>query len=287
MSFKIIGKAFDLPLKANDKLVFLALCEYANDDDFTCYPSFATLMRKASISRGALSTCLNVLENLGLISRALRKRQNGSNTSNLWTVHIDKNVDWELYKKRPLLTKRANHSSESELPKSKNHSSESELGVRGHSSESELHEPLANSFNPELKEYKESSTKKDFKEKKASSKGLDLTSVEASRYKANILEFIEHRKEIKKPMTQLALKKFINLVDKLDSEGCNIPDLIDNSITAGYSNIFKPRQQKNYKTQVEKNNEFIDDYFNRLEATQRQNNHKDIETVDVIEELPF
>ncbi|MFT7880468.1 MAG: helix-turn-helix domain-containing protein [Sulfurimonas sp.] len=155
MSFKIIGKAFDIPLKANDKLVFLVLCEYADDDTCTCYPSLSTIVRKASISKGALSYSLNVLENLGFIKREHRKRDNGSNTSTIYTVFADTVLDEERYKKRQELIKKPGSNNEQGglVQDMNNPSSDNEQGKGGQSSDNEQLEPLANSNpkdNPKL-----------------------------------------------------------------------------------------------------------------------------------------
>jgi uncharacterized protein YbgA (DUF1722 family) len=227
MSLKIIGKAFDLPLKANDKIAFLALCEYANDDDFTCYPSWKTLERKTSMSRGALSTCLNVLENLGLISREMRKRDNGSNTSNLWTVHVDAKVDWEFYRKnRQILTKKPDQSSESELGKKSNQNSESELGSGGQSSESELLEPLAYYYNPQL-EKKQNKKKTDKQTQLLLDLEANLKRDLSSKEKAYMLDYIKYRKEIKKPIkTYRPLKAHLEQLLLAKQQNKNIDALI-------------------------------------------------------------
>ena len=86
MSFKIIGAAFDLPLVGNDKLVFLALCENADDATRTCYPSYTTIQRKASLVNSSLKTALIVLEAVGLISVKIRSTKGGGRTSTLYKI---------------------------------------------------------------------------------------------------------------------------------------------------------------------------------------------------------
>lgn len=159
MSFKIIGKAFDIPLKGNDKLVFLSLCEYANDDDNTCYPSYTTLMKKATISRGALRDCLNVLENLGFIDRHSRNRENGSKTSNIYTVFADQDLDPIKYKNRKNLISKNSQSSDNDLGSNDQEmtypSTNNDLPNGGQSSDNDLLEPLALSLNPYLNPFDE------------------------------------------------------------------------------------------------------------------------------------
>lgn len=87
MSFKIIGAAFDLPLIGNDKLVFLALCENADDNTRTCYPSYSTIQRKASLVNSSLKTCLLVLEAIDLIEIKIRSTKNGGRTSTLYKIN--------------------------------------------------------------------------------------------------------------------------------------------------------------------------------------------------------
>lgn len=86
MSFKIIGAALDLPLKGNDKLVFIALCENADDTSRTCWPSYTTIQRKASLANSSLKTVLEVLEAIGLISIKIRSTKAGGRTSSLYKI---------------------------------------------------------------------------------------------------------------------------------------------------------------------------------------------------------
>lgn len=101
MSFKIIGSALDLPLIGNDKLVFTALCENADDTKRTCYPSYKTIQKKASLANSSLKTALEVLEAIGLIYIKIRSTKNGGRTSNLYTIadfDVEK-FDVKYYKK--------------------------------------------------------------------------------------------------------------------------------------------------------------------------------------------
>jgi len=101
MSFRIIGSAFELPLIGNDKLVFLALCENADDTTRTCWPSYPTIQKKASLVNSSLKTVLEVLEAVGLISIKIRSTKGGGRTSTLYKISefdVD-NFDVKNYKK--------------------------------------------------------------------------------------------------------------------------------------------------------------------------------------------
>ncbi len=160
MSFKIIGKAFDIPLRGNDKLVFLALCEYADDENNQCYPSIATIMKKATVSKSVATRCLNVLEYLGYIVRDKRKRDNGSNTSTLYTVNVDIALDKEKYKEATQKFRsvnRDNQSSESGQGASNEIGTTKVQNRDNQSSESGQLEPLVESLD---KPFNKKNTKK-------------------------------------------------------------------------------------------------------------------------------
>lgn len=118
MSFKIIGEAFELPLVGNDKLVFLALCENADDTTRTCYPSYSTIQRKASLANSSLKTALKVLEAVGLISIRIRSTKGGGRTSSLYKIS-EFNVatfDVKNYKKVAKLIRATRNFRKSKLP---------------------------------------------------------------------------------------------------------------------------------------------------------------------------
>ena len=88
-------KAWELKLKANDKLVLLALADHANDDG-ECYPSLRKIEAKTGLSKQGLINAIKRLMDLGLIEKQFRTRQDGGQTSNLYTLTLDGVVN-EVY----------------------------------------------------------------------------------------------------------------------------------------------------------------------------------------------
>ena len=88
MSIKLMTKAWELDLKANDKLVLLALADHANDDG-ECYPSLRKIEAKTGLSKQGLINAIKRLMDLGLIEKQFRTRQDGGQTSNLYTLTLD------------------------------------------------------------------------------------------------------------------------------------------------------------------------------------------------------
>tara|TARA_B100001063_G_scaffold244727_1_gene278315 strand:- start:1196 stop:1993 length:798 start_codon:yes stop_codon:yes gene_type:complete len=59
------------------------------------------------------------------------------------------------------------------------------------------------------------------------------------------LEFIQHRKDIKKPLTDLATKKLINQLTKDYANGCDVEDAINMSITSRWAGVFPKQRGQN------------------------------------------
>lgn len=88
MSIDALSWAFNLDLPSSGaKLTLLALANYCNEDGLA-YPSQKAMSKKTCLCERAIRTHLVTLENLGIITRQARKRENGSYTSDLFKLHI-------------------------------------------------------------------------------------------------------------------------------------------------------------------------------------------------------
>lgn len=97
MSIKLIAKAWETNQSGNDLLVLLALCDFSNDEGVS-FPSLKTLCNKAKVGKSTLAYILKAYEDIGVITRERRTRDNKSNTSTLYKInHLD--IDIEAYKK--------------------------------------------------------------------------------------------------------------------------------------------------------------------------------------------
>ena len=89
MSIDALSWAFNLDLpNSGVKLTLLALANYADADDCTAYPNQKTISQKTCLSTRAIRSHLVTLEELGVISRKSRKREDGTFTSDLFTLNI-------------------------------------------------------------------------------------------------------------------------------------------------------------------------------------------------------
>jgi len=89
-------------------------------------------------------------------------------------------------------------------------------------------------------------------------------------------------------LTQLAFDKFFNKVLRFLELNYDVAELIDNSITAGYTDIYEPKQKNNFKQPTNKwdeNRKRIDEYAEFFGHTPQMQNTSN-EIIEECEVLP-
>lgn len=91
MSIRYVATVLDcLPvLSATDTLVLIALADYASDETRECWPSVATIARRARIDRRTVQRRLRSLEERGYIRIAIGGHQYGENTASAYRLLFD------------------------------------------------------------------------------------------------------------------------------------------------------------------------------------------------------
>jgi hypothetical protein len=88
-------------------------------------------------------------------------------------------------------------------------------------------------------------------------------------------EWVQHRKEIKKPLTPTTIKKQIAQLEKFDKLGMDTTEIINASISAGYVGLFALRHGKKYEAPKSKMDTTMETYEKaqqqKREMAQRQN----------------
>lgn len=77
---------FEQPISEHAKIVYLYLCRCA-DSEGQAFPSYSTIAEKCSIGRRTAIKAVKELLAVGLLSVEQRTREDGSLTSNLYTIH--------------------------------------------------------------------------------------------------------------------------------------------------------------------------------------------------------
>jgi hypothetical protein len=83
--------------QGNARLVLLSLADSCNDDA-SCWPSIRKIAEKANISEPITKKYLNALIQIGVITRDEREDFSGRQTSNLYTIIVDRIGDDEIPK---------------------------------------------------------------------------------------------------------------------------------------------------------------------------------------------
>jgi hypothetical protein len=96
MSVKIMSEVFERSkTQGNARLVLLALADSCNDDA-SCWPSIRKLADKANVSEPILKKYLNAFIQIGVVTRDEREDHFGRQTSNLYTIIVDRIGDDEI-----------------------------------------------------------------------------------------------------------------------------------------------------------------------------------------------
>lgn len=86
--------------------------------------------------------------------------------------------------------------------------------------------------------------------------------VEYEEVKNTVYEFIKMRKLIKKPLTDFALKKLLNKLNKLASDPATQIAILEKSIMNNWQDIYEPKENKPEQKQ---SSGIMDDYYNMQE----------------------
>ena len=85
--FMVANEVFDFNLKPREFIVYCCLLRHS-DKNGICFPSRRLIAEECCIDKKTVDAALQSLEKLGLVKKKKRRRQDGSNTSNAYTVKL-------------------------------------------------------------------------------------------------------------------------------------------------------------------------------------------------------
>lgn len=85
MAARLVFRAMRINLPCIQKMVYIAICDYANKDTLECYPSYAKIARKSGVSKITAIRTIKILIEFGLIKKKCRS-VDGEDTSNIYIV---------------------------------------------------------------------------------------------------------------------------------------------------------------------------------------------------------
>lgn len=223
----------------------IALCDCVNDQG-NGFPGYKTLMKKTSMAKSTLSIHLNVLRIAGIITTESHaeigkgRKVNTYHVSEFWKNENLKTSIIEARKERKV---RGLNLSEKQPEKYEGRTGTKSMTleprkVRGSNPKSTRveHEPSVLTISNEPSVV--------VKHRKIELKDLGNVSEDVAK------EFIDHRVNIKKPLTQKAFTRAINQAHETSTElgDMSADEVIEKSIDAGWQGIGEPQWFANRKT---------------------------------------
>lgn len=87
MAIKYIEDALDMPLNPSEKLVLIAIANFANKNG-VAYPGYKTLVEKTGMGRECISKCLKVLKGAGIIKSESHAEIGKGKKVNTYTISL-------------------------------------------------------------------------------------------------------------------------------------------------------------------------------------------------------
>ena len=85
--FMVANEVFDFKLRPREFIVYCCLVKHS-DKNGVCFPSRRLITKECCIDKKTVDAALRSLEKAGLVKKKKRRRQDGSNTSNAYTVKL-------------------------------------------------------------------------------------------------------------------------------------------------------------------------------------------------------
>ena len=74
-------------LSIYEKMIYIVLCRYADNQTSDCYPSLKTIAKKSDITKPTAIKYINKLIDKGYIKKTKRKKDDGGDYSNVYTIY--------------------------------------------------------------------------------------------------------------------------------------------------------------------------------------------------------
>jgi hypothetical protein len=233
MSFNASAKAWNIDLKGSPKYVLLCLADHADDVTFEAFPSIARIVDRTGLNRKTVMSCLSELEKIGVISTI--KKFGSGNTYKL-------NLDWKPVPKTGLVrdTAKVKNQAISSSSTSTNIGTSTKngpvpiLGLDQYQNRDLTSTNIGTLINHES--ISNQSIKKNSRARVTSiALSLDNLPEQISSHVAQA--FIDHRKTIKKPLSQHAFDLSMSEALKASSIGLTPDQAINETILAGWQGI--------------------------------------------------
>lgn len=84
--FMVSNRIFELELKPRDFTVYCCLLRHRDNENGSCFPSRKLIATECCMDKKTVDAAIESLSALGLVKKICRHRENGTRTSNLYSV---------------------------------------------------------------------------------------------------------------------------------------------------------------------------------------------------------
>lgn len=85
--FMVANEVFDFKLRPREFIVYCCLAKHS-DKNGVCFPSRRLIAEECCVDKKTVDEAIRSLEKAGLVKKKKRRRQDGLNTSNAYTVKL-------------------------------------------------------------------------------------------------------------------------------------------------------------------------------------------------------
>ncbi len=231
MSISALNWAWDLNIKSHLKLVLLALADHSGFEN-ECWPSITKISLKCSLSKRSVIRFIAELVKLNLIQKDTRYDQNGNKKTNLYCLNIDQKLPTGWCQPDTKVVSECNQGSVTQTP------GWCQADTYLLSNEP----PIKPSYKTLKKKYKMKISEND--SKPLVKKQSHLPDLPGDVQKADWDDFVQHRKDMKAPMSQMAQARALSKIKDLISQGQDAHAVIDQSIVNGWKGLFPVKDDK-------------------------------------------
>jgi hypothetical protein len=228
-------------LEANTKLVLLVIHTHMNSKSNSAFPSYQTLSNETSLSKRSVILHVKKAVELGWLKKEVRYKGEKDMTSNLYTM-VDPTVPYSSIEHHV-------------VPSDEQGGERDSLG--GGAGDSL---PQCNEFTRVVQEVHPNNPTNNQLNTKTTKKGLQSTidSLELSEMgvEQEWLEFLEHRKAIKAPMTDIAQKRAFTKLQEFVKLGDDPRSVLTQSIINGWKGLFREKTGGHQNETHQRNNRF-------------------------------
>lgn len=223
MSLAALSWAFaQKELSTAQKFVLVAIADAANYDGF-CWPRQKHIAEKCNLGRQSINECIRALEKSGHLLVRRRFKKGGGKTSSIYMLNL------------PDLPLKGAFIAGDEIYLGGGNVVQSDIAMSARATTYVAESDNAMSSTPTTKKNPKSSNRKT---NQTAAARLDVFALPEFIPQENWDRFVDHRKKIRKPMTDHAKDLMVKRLRSFHDAGWKLADLLDEAVRKGWQDVY-------------------------------------------------